>query len=48
MIVYIVGGDAEGIQGVFTDKSKADELLQRKERENPTRQYWVEMWEVEE
>jgi hypothetical protein len=48
MTVYIVGGDAEGIQGGFTEKSKADELLQSKKREHPTRRYWVEMWEVEE
>ena len=48
MIVYIVGSDAEGIQGGFTDKSKADELFQTKEQENPRGRYWVEMWEVEE
>jgi len=46
MIVYIVGGDAEGILGVFAEKPKADELFQTKERENPPGRYWVEMWEV--
>jgi hypothetical protein len=48
VIVYIVVGEAEGNLTVFTEKAKADEYLQRTEKENPTRRYGIELWEVEE
>ena len=48
MIVYIVVGEAEGNLAVFTEKAKADEHLQQKEQDNPTRRHGIEMWEVEE